>query len=84
VDDKKHLDGVDIVAIILAAGLTILVLAIVVGAIINITTAFSGTKFTATLSENVTQVLTAAIGGLIGVLGSYIGFRARPRHKEEQ
>jgi hypothetical protein len=28
------------------------------------------------LSENATQILTTAFGGIIGVLGSYIGFRA--------
>jgi hypothetical protein len=28
------------------------------------------------LSDNATQLLTAAFGGVIGVLGSYIGFRA--------
>lgn len=28
------------------------------------------------LSENATQVLTAAFGGIIGVLGSYVGFKA--------
>ena len=29
------------------------------------------------LSDNATQVLTAAFGGIIGVLGSFVGFRAR-------
>jgi len=28
------------------------------------------------LSDNATQVMVAAFGGIIGVLGSYIGFRA--------
>lgn len=28
------------------------------------------------LSENATQILTTAFGGIIGVLGSYVGFRA--------
>jgi len=28
------------------------------------------------LSENATQILTGAFGGIIGVLGSYIGYRA--------
>lgn len=28
------------------------------------------------LSENATQILVAAFGGIIGVLGSYIGYRA--------
>jgi hypothetical protein len=28
------------------------------------------------LSENATQILTGTFGGIIGVLGSYIGYRA--------
>jgi predicted PurR-regulated permease PerM len=28
------------------------------------------------LSENATQILTTVFGGIIGVLGSYIGYRA--------
>jgi hypothetical protein len=28
------------------------------------------------LSENATQIITTAFGGIIGVLGSYIGYRA--------
>lgn len=28
------------------------------------------------LSENATQVLVAAFGGMIGVIGSYVGYRA--------
>jgi hypothetical protein len=28
------------------------------------------------LSDNATQLLTTAFGGIIGVLGSYVGFRA--------
>lgn len=28
------------------------------------------------ISENATQILTTAFGGIIGVLGSYIGFKA--------
>jgi hypothetical protein len=28
------------------------------------------------LSENATQIITGAFGGMIGVLGSYLGYRA--------
>lgn len=28
------------------------------------------------LSENATQVITMAFGGIIGILGSYLGFKA--------
>jgi multisubunit Na+/H+ antiporter MnhB subunit len=34
------------------------------------------------LSENATQVLVTAFGGIIGVLGSYIGFRAGAAQRE--
>lgn len=36
------------------------------------------------LSENATQVLTAAFGGMTGVLGSYLGFRAGMVRRQEQ
>ena len=29
------------------------------------------------LSDNATQLLTTAFGGIIGVLGAYVGYRAR-------
>jgi uncharacterized membrane protein SpoIIM required for sporulation len=72
---RRRLDGVDIVAIILAAALGLAIVAIILGAVIQIKTRASGV----TLTENVTQILIAAIGGIVGVLGSYIGYRARPR-----
>jgi uncharacterized YccA/Bax inhibitor family protein len=31
------------------------------------------------LSDNATQLLTTAFGGIIGVLGAYVGYRARDR-----
>jgi hypothetical protein len=31
------------------------------------------------LSENATQIMTTAFGGIIGVLGGYLGFRAGER-----
>lgn len=31
------------------------------------------------LSENATQVLTSAFGGMVGVLGAYLGFKAGER-----
>ena len=34
------------------------------------------------LSDNATQVLTTAFGGMIGVLGSYVGFRAGLQQEE--
>ena len=38
------------------------------------------------LSENATQILVSVFGGIIGVLGGYLGYRAgeRQRYSEEQ
>lgn len=64
--------GRDWVAVILAVGLATaincLTFAVLYGAIFR--------TDSAGLSENATQILTTAFGGIIGVLGSYIGFRA--------
>lgn len=36
------------------------------------------------ISENTTQILTGAFGGIIGILGSYVGYSAaRPLQKED-
>lgn len=35
------------------------------------------------LSENATQILTTAFGGIIGVLGGYMGFRAGEQSRQE-
>jgi hypothetical protein len=59
------------VGIILAIGLALAVLCVTVGVLYDaIVSAGPG------LSDNATQVLTTAFGGIIGVLGSYIGYEA--------
>ena len=57
-----------------------IILALAIGTAVNIVTAavlydaiFSQGPG---LSENATQILTTAFGGIIGVLGAYLGFRA--------
>lgn len=35
------------------------------------------------LSENATQVLTAAMGGMVGLLGGYLGFKAGAESRRE-
>jgi hypothetical protein len=59
------------VALILAVGvatsMNFIVLAVFYDAVVNV-----GSQ----LSENATQILTGIFGGLIGLLGSYMGFRA--------
>lgn len=59
------------VAIILAIGL--------VGAFFVLTIAIlwaSITQDPSRLSENATQILSAVFGGIIGILGSYLGYRS--------
>jgi hypothetical protein len=61
---------VDVVAAILAVGLVAIALLIGLALVINVA---EGHNPAPTLGENTTQILTAVLGGLIGVLGSYIG-----------
>lgn len=61
----------DLVALVLAAGMALSLL-IIVGAVF-----YDAVRSdTPGLSENSTQILTGWGGGVIGVLGSYLGFRA--------
>jgi hypothetical protein len=64
----------DMVAVILAIGV-VLALNIVTGAILWAAYQRLGIDPDSGISENGTQLLTGAFGGIIGVLGSYIGFR---------
>jgi hypothetical protein len=71
--------GRDIVATVLAIG---------------VATALNGIVFavaydalasdTPGLSENATQVLTGAFGGMIGILGTYIGLKARQEQHHDE
>jgi len=63
--------GRDWVAIVLAFGL-VLAINLVTGAVLYDAIFSKGPG----LSDNATQVLTTAFGGIIGVLGSFIGYRA--------
>ena len=67
----KETHGKDWVALTLAIGISFAINTITIAVLWDaIRSAGPG------LSENATQVLVAAFGGIIGVLGSYIGFRA--------
>lgn len=72
--------GRSLVALVLAVSLGIGVATITVGVLWE---AIFRTG-SAGLSENATQILTTAFGGIIGVLGSYIGFRAGQASSEAQ
>jgi len=76
---KDH-HAVDIVAMILAVGLVTIAFLIGLALIVNVA---EGHNPTPTLGENTTQVLTTVLGGLIGVLGSYIGFSIQRRNGEK-
>jgi len=58
------------VAILLAFALILATLCIGVALIANVV---EHQNPAATLGENTTQVLTATVGGIIGILGTYLG-----------
>ena len=60
----------DWVAIVVAVGLSTSVNVITLAAVWNAVENGQG------LSENATQVLTTAMGGMVGLLGGYLGFKA--------
>ena len=62
----------DLVALVLAIGLVLISAEIGVALIANVV---QGHNPAPTLGENTTQVLLATMGGLIGILGSYLGRR---------
>ena len=64
-------------AVVLACGLVFAVASLTVGVVYDaIASAGPG------LSDNATQVLVAAFGGIIGILGTYIGMRVAGRGDE--
>jgi hypothetical protein len=65
----------DIVALVLAIGLSTTIVLILIISGVQIT---RGGFPQVQLSENATQVLIAGIGGLIGLLGAYIGVNKKP------
>jgi hypothetical protein len=71
--------AVDAVAVILALSLALAVVLILCTAIINV---IDHQAPTPTLGENTTQVLTSAVGGVVGVLGAYVGY-SFTRHDPE-
>jgi len=69
---REPLAGRDVAAIILAVSLGFAVCSITVAVLYDaIASAGPG------LSDNATQVLTAAFGGIIGILGTFVGYTAR-------
>ena len=66
--------GRELVAWTLALGLTLGVILICGAVFIN------AVQHQEPLSDNATQVITAVFGGIIGVIGSYLGFKAGEHH----
>jgi hypothetical protein len=62
---------VDIVALVLALGLTLSIVMILL--VTGLQVALGGSFPQVKLSENSTQILIAGIGGFTGLLGAYIG-----------
>ena len=62
--------AVDWVAIILASGLALTIVLIIIVSAIQVV---HGSFPQVSLSENATQLLIASTGGVIGILGAYIG-----------
>jgi hypothetical protein len=71
----------DRVALVLAAALVVAVVGLFAAVLANIV---SNHQPAATLGENTTQVLSGLIGGIVGVLGAYLGRVARRREDDDQ
>jgi len=67
----------DMIALVLAAGLSASIVLLVVGVI---WAAIKHGNTASSLSENETAVLTTAFSGIVGVLGSWVGYRSAERH----
>ena len=67
----RDLPTLDLVAVILAAGVALSLLGMISGVIY----VASLNPERRTLSENLTQVLTGLTGGVIGILGGLVGYR---------
>jgi hypothetical protein len=63
---------IDLVAVILALCVTISIISLTVGVVWS---AIKNGDTAATLTENETQVLISAFGGIFGILGAYIGYK---------
>ena len=79
----KESHGKDWVALVLAVGLTLAVNTITLGILIAAFSRAKATNGVYALSENATQILVSVFGGMIGVLGAYLGYRAGERGAKE-
>lgn len=77
---KRRGIGPDLVATILALAILLSILFIGIAIIVSINATHNPVS---TLGENTTQVLTGLYGGIIGVLGSYLGHRRKQKEGDE-
>jgi hypothetical protein len=85
VEDREQIKrrrwlGVDLVAVILAIGFASVILLIMIATIVQI---LHNERPEVSLSENATQILTSAVGGLSGLLGGYIGYSLRDKRSPD-
>jgi hypothetical protein len=75
--------GVDLVVCILACALAASLLLVGISAVLNVAL---GRNPAPSLGENTTQVMTTVLGGIIGVVGTYVGYYVRgyDEHKRER
>lgn len=71
---RPEVQARELVALVLAVGLGVAINCVCFGVLYD-----AVRSDTPGLSENATQILTTAFGGIIGVLGSFIGYRAGAR-----
>jgi hypothetical protein len=76
---KRPRGGQSVTAVVLAVALGVAINAITIGVLYDAI----ANPGQAGLSENATQILTTAFGGIIGVLGGFIGYQAGRRDDEE-
>jgi NhaP-type Na+/H+ or K+/H+ antiporter len=75
---KRHVN-VDLVALVLAIVLGLAVVLIMTSVLIQVI----DHETPQTLGENTTQIIIAITGGLVGVLGGYVGARVQ-RHRNDR
>ena len=80
-DGRPRRVTADTVALVLAAALVIAVTGLMTAVIISVV---DNRQPVQTLGENTTQVLSGLIGGIVGVLGAYLGRVARRREDDDQ
>jgi len=76
---KRHRINVDMVVLILAIVLGLSVILIMITVLVQVI----DHETPQSLGENTTQIITAVTGGLIGVLGGYVGARVQQKRDKD-